>query len=397
MLDDDIGSLSEDFVQAVAERAFSADFVFRSPSKPDGKEVTDVLVLFDDFALVIQAKAQRPGPSGTGYADPSLEWAKKNLARAVRQVGGAIRTIREGRLEFFKNERLGRVTFNRANYPFLYGVVLLDHESEPYNPIDLVPALSDIPAPIHVLSHRDFFRVAQLLDTPMDLINYLEARTDVLLPTLRSIKVHEEAVPMRYYLGHLEKIVRLRSEAHGDPITEEDIRQYASNLRMLATDSLQEKKYGIIIDHLIERLHECESQGGSTTVYVRAATELGRLPRGKRIDYGKRYSDASMKAAHTRKRTWVRIYNRRRSLCLILLASPLPRTERARRAKELGAIAHLAKAYHEVRCAIGIATEAGAEMGSSYDVALKESSPVSDPEAKVLGREIFEQPEESSA
>lgn len=395
-----IGSASEDFVQAVAERAFSPDFVFRSPRKPDGKEVTDVLVLFDDFALVIQAKAQRPSPTGTGYTDTSLDWVRKNLEKASRQVAGALRTIREGRLTFVENKRLGRVPFNPADHPFLYGVVLLDHESEPYDPIDLVPSLSDIPAPTHVLSHRDFFRAAKLLDTPSDLINYLEARTDVLLPTLKPIKVHEESRAMRYYLSHLEEIICLRSQVHGDPVMEVNCRKYAEDLRMLAAEAHPDKKCGVIIDHLIDRLHELEAQGESfpeipphvaTKVYRRAAIELGNLPRSQRLEYGKRYLSVSIKAAQSRKPNWVRIYKRRRSLCIILYASPLPKTDRVRRSEKLAAITSLAKAYHEVRTAIGVATEAGNEMGSSYDVVLKESPPVPDPKAQELGREIFGQ------
>ncbi len=396
----DIGSTSEDFVQAVAERAFSPDFVFRSPHKPNGKEVTDVLVLFDDFALVIQAKAQRLGPTGTGYTDNSLDWVRKNLEKASRQVSGALRTIREGRLMFVENKRLGRVPFNSADHPFLYGVILLDHESEPYDPIDLAPSLSGIPAPTHVLSHRDLFMAAKLLNTPSDLINYLEARTDVLLPTLKPIKVHEESRAMGYYLSHLEEIICLCSQVHGVPVMEVKCRKYAEDLRMLAAEAHPDKRCGVIIDHMIDRLHELGSQGESspeisphvaTKVYTRVAIELGNLPRSKRLEYGKRYLSVLIKAAQTRKPNWVRIYNKRRSLCIILYASPLSKTDRVRRSEELAAITSLAKAYHEVRTAIGVATEAGNEMGSSYDFALKESPPMPDPKAQELGREVFGQ------
>ena len=56
--------MTEDAVQSSVEDAFSSDFVFRSPRKEDGKEVTDILVIFDDVGLVIQSKAQALSSDG---------------------------------------------------------------------------------------------------------------------------------------------------------------------------------------------------------------------------------------------------------------------------------------------------------------------------------------------
>ena len=53
-----IGIITEDAVQKIVEDAFSSDFIFRSPRRVEGKEVTDILVLFDDFALIIQVKSE---------------------------------------------------------------------------------------------------------------------------------------------------------------------------------------------------------------------------------------------------------------------------------------------------------------------------------------------------
>ncbi|GAH51118.1 unnamed protein product, partial [marine sediment metagenome] len=98
-----VGHLAEDEVQQAVEEAFSPDFVFRSPRHEGGKEVTDVLVLFDDVALVIQSKAQAIDLQKS-RSELSLDWAAKNLTKAGRQLRGAVRAIRSGRVSYVEND-----------------------------------------------------------------------------------------------------------------------------------------------------------------------------------------------------------------------------------------------------------------------------------------------------
>jgi hypothetical protein len=120
----DIGARTEDEVQASVEGAFSPLFVFRAPRKEDQDEVTDVLVPWHDVGLVIQVKAQALDPSGQGSQKDPLSWVRKNLAKAGRQVAGAVRAIRDGRLAYVE-PRCQRISVVTYTYPFLIGKAFL--------------------------------------------------------------------------------------------------------------------------------------------------------------------------------------------------------------------------------------------------------------------------------
>lgn len=394
-----VGDMTEDAVQAAVEDAFSPDFVFRSPRREDGKEVTDVLVLFDDVGLVIQSKAQAIS-SGGSDTDGTLDWAAKNLAKAGRQVGGAVRAIRSGRVPYMENTRRGRIPFTSNEFPWLYGLIVLHHYSGAYDPIQLVPALRKVHVPVHVISFRDFWNLSKLLDTPGDLINYLEHRTDVLIPTLHP-RVHEEQKAFSYYLDHLEDIMALRAKARGDLFTAEDARPYAQNLRRVVAGEHPDLRAGLVIDHMIKKIHDLDPElealdvegrivpWSDKIVYYKIATELGYIPRVRRITLGRLYLKIAKLAADSGKTSFQLTHSRGRSDCMLFIASPLPRSERKKRAEELLAMTALAKAYHQVNRAIGVATEPAGQMGSSYDMVLLEFPPIPDETAQKLGREVF--------
>ncbi len=392
--------MAEDFVQAVAEKAFSPDFVFRSPRRVSSKEVTDILILFDDTALVIQAKAQAPSATGYGYdSGPSIDWASKHLAKAGRQVSGAVRSIRAGQVKFVENRRRGRIPFNQADFPFIHGVILIDHKSEPYEASTLVPELARVQVPIHTLSFVDFMNLAKILDAPNDLVNYFDARTEVLVPSFRPM-VHEENKTFGRYLARLEEITVMRSGLHGKPVTEADVKTYAEGLRQIVQGNHPSYKSGLVIDQIIDRLHDLDPKISSVRpqmdepipdrmAYARIATELGKITRIRRIELGQRYLSTALKAAQSGKTSWVRAYSKSRDSCLLLVCTPHARNERQKRVEELRALTAFAKAYHMVSKAIGVATEPAGQMGSSYDVVLLESPPKFDAHAQEIGRQIF--------
>lgn len=59
------------------------------------------------------------------------------------------------------------------------GLIILAHDSAPYDATELVPELLTACFPIHVFSLKDFAIVASRFDTAADLINFLELRTDI--------------------------------------------------------------------------------------------------------------------------------------------------------------------------------------------------------------------------
>lgn len=393
-----IGDATEDEVQRSVESAFSPLFVFRAPRKDeDQEEVTDVLVPWDDVALVIQVKAQAVGASGADVGN-SLRWAKKNLSKAGRQVAGAIRAIRDGRMTHMENPLRGRAPFPSHEIKWLYGVIVLHHVSPAYDPFQLVPELQQTTVPLHVLSFRDFQNLAYFLDTPVDLINYFEERSSVLLPTLRP-QVHEEEAVFRYWLGNLESLTAFRAANLGESCTEEDVRVYAEHLRRLWAGALPEAGLGGVIDHMIARAHEHDPSLApprrSEEVMIKpsdpvsVAAELSKIPRVRRIALGRRYWRTIWRAAEHQSDAMRTTYSRSRNECMLFLASPLPITEREERRNRLLDYTEMLKHYRQVRKAIGIATEAGEDAGRSYDFVVIEHEPIENAEAFLAAQEFF--------
>ena len=399
----DIGDPTEDAVQKGVEDAFSSDFVFRSPRREGGKEVTDVLVLYDDVGLVIQAKAKAVDPNGN-EDQKSIDWAGKNLKKAFRQTKGAIRAIREGRMTFVENRRRGRIPFQQSEFPCLYGLIVLHQRAEPYLPQDLVPEIKDCGFPLHVLSFSDFANLANYLDTPIDLVNYFEARSDVLIPMLNP-RVHEEINAFVYFFDRLEEIMALRAKARGEGDgSTEPFKPYAVAMRSLVFEQNVDTSPGLVIDDVINRLHEQDPDleaitvGGKETprngmsVYPRIATELNKIPRVRRIALGRQFLRIAKLAAEKNESHHVLTHSPSRSDCILFMASPLPKEERKQRLEELLCMTTLGKTYHQVHRAIGICTEPAGRMGSSYDVVFLEHPPTPDKEGEELGRKVFGEP-----
>jgi hypothetical protein len=55
------GQRAEAVIHSLATKTFLADWCYPNPKKPDGKELCDLLVVFDDTALIWQIK------DGIGY------------------------------------------------------------------------------------------------------------------------------------------------------------------------------------------------------------------------------------------------------------------------------------------------------------------------------------------
>jgi hypothetical protein len=378
----DLGTQTEDDVQRFVEHSFSADFVFRSPQHLKGglqKETTDVFVLFDDVAMPIQVKAQAYNADGSPREDDP-NWTKRNLEKAVSQLKGAVRTIKAGQIVRLENNRRGAVQFSADMFRYVYGLVVLNHVSAPFDPVELVPEIADLGVPVHVLSFVDFYNLNRILDTPADLIEYFESRADVLIPTFHP-KVHEEQAVFDYYIEHFEEVVSLRAKHHGDDISPDVFKHNGEVLRRIYRgDYAEELKASRFVDKIIDRTHQVDPSApspfeGGERDYVPIATYLGSLPRSRRAIYGKAFLDAIKRAGDTNDEAFAHFSSAHRSECLLFLASPRPREKRKERNTELHQLLWLLKATRQVRRAMGIVTEAGFGKGRSYDFVLIESDP----------------------
>jgi hypothetical protein len=155
------------------ERSFFRDFVYRNPKgEKKGQELADAVVLFDDVVIMVQVKAQ----CGKHEA---LAWATEKLLEALKQVVKTHESLTQGKIKTLKNDFYGEMEFEPKAYPNRIGLIILAHESEPYNAAGLVPELLKAAFPIHVFSLKDFATIASRFDIAGDFITFLELRGDV--------------------------------------------------------------------------------------------------------------------------------------------------------------------------------------------------------------------------
>ena len=78
----DKGTTAEKVIHDLATKTFFTDWCYPNPKKPDGNELCDLLVVFDDTALISQIKDLKTDDKGR-YKQAEVE---KNL----RQLSGGV-------------------------------------------------------------------------------------------------------------------------------------------------------------------------------------------------------------------------------------------------------------------------------------------------------------------
>ncbi len=346
------------------ESAFFRDFVYRNPASKGGKgELADAVVLFDDVALMVQVAAHHS-------ARPATDWAAKQIPEKVRQLQHSHRMLTDGHITVLENEFFGALGYDPQKYTSKVGLVVLDHECEPYDPTILEPALRDPKFPIHVLSLRDLHELLSRLDTAADLILYLDYRHEMgpAVPKL----VHREVEAARAVLQHLADFTRQTAPHLPEAVVERTAQMFretlSGNLRASAG-----WRYSLIVDEMIARAHDVDESlsysvaaGPSSSLQI--AQFLGWLNRFRRVLLGKRIWDLCNDACDGKQHYFAH-HQRQRGTSFVCLSWDAPREQRA---KFLQLLCRAAQVNHGTRTVLGVATEANNGKGRSHDYVLIE-------------------------
>src|SRR4030043_2335371 len=79
------GKNAEGFVHELALKTFLTDWCYLNPVLPDGKELCDLLVVFDNVAIIWQIKNLKLDANG--------RYKKAEVERNLRQLAGARRQL----------------------------------------------------------------------------------------------------------------------------------------------------------------------------------------------------------------------------------------------------------------------------------------------------------------
>jgi hypothetical protein len=347
------GVAPEAVVQDLAVRSFFTDWCYPNPTLADGKELCDLLIVFDRVVIIFQIKNLKLGPDG--------RYSRNEVNKNIRQLSGARRQMFNLKRPIsLTNPRRGVEVFDPSTVQEVYLISVLAGEGEAVFPA--VEAIKDNTA--HVFTSSFVETALTELDTVADFVQYLKAKEALLqkLNTLLIIGGEEEL--LAHYLTQGRTFDALANVT--DAVLEEGCwAALQEKPEYKAKKRADETSYGW--DRMIDRVHERGS-----LQYERLARELARPSRFERRVLSRVFFEAHKMAYEDSVHDVVRrvLPTNGRTYCFIFADDPEPRD---RRKAMLLALCFVARGkYKENATVIGIATEKKLRPECTYDYYLLE-------------------------
>ena len=351
------GATAEDFLEALATRSFFLDWCFRSPALPNGRELCDLLVVFDHTAIIWQVKDLKLDEHG--------RYKAAEVQKNFRQLSGAFRQLFELKTPVaLVNARRTTETFDpsRITDVFLISALLGDGE-EHFSGFAEVQERS-----VHVFTRGFTEIVLGELDTISEFVEYLRAKQVLLASKSKSlVLLGGEENLLGFYLQNNRSFTRL---AEATDVTIEDgfwtaLQQDPGYRAKKAADRIS-----YAWDSIIERAHE------GSTQYEQVARELARPNRFERRVLAQSFYDMHVAAhedtAHpiARRITVGRdpVPGRQTTYVFLFIEETGSRDLRREMLHGLCVVAR--DIYRSNRTVVGIATEKRLAPGCSYDFCL---------------------------
>jgi hypothetical protein len=341
------GAQAEEALHQLAFKSFLKEWCHPNPKRDDGKEICDLLVLFDDQLAIIQIKDIR-------FSGNDERYIRKAIDDPCKQILGAERTLFEkkqpiiltnpfGHSHQFEPEKVSRV---------IRLVVSVGDGDVPFN---AVRDLGD--KTIHIFD-KSVETVLNELDTIADFSKYLSDKEQLLMRSdFASLTMFREADLLGDYIFHGKSFDHLKglNAVHYEEGIWEEVTSKSDYIAKQEADRIS-----YFWDFLVDFAHECKEPE-----YREIARELSRLDR-----FDRRCASESFFSAHELaekrgldfRRTW-----ELKGVTYVYVFTPADRA-RSQRVAQLRDVCTVArhKLRHNSRV-IGIATEIGKEIPHSYD------------------------------
>ena len=346
------GKKAEEFVHELAKKSFLEDWCYCNPKLPNGKEICDLLIIYDEIAIIWQIKDIKLNDNG--------KYKKSEIDKNLRQINGAKRSLFELKIPIeLENPRRGKELFNPKQIKTVYLISALLGDGEDF--FSFVENINN--HIIHTFTRIFTEIVLGELDTIKDFINYLEEKEDLITADNEIIISGGEEELLAYYLmneHNFEKIKKVNMIIIEDDLWED----YINRPECIAKKKEDEISYGW--DEIINRAHTC---GGE---YELIARELARPSRFERRCLGKAFYEAHVIAHNQKeKNTFRRVIKiGDATYCFLFMDDIEPRKNRK---LLLSSICYVARGlYQNNTKVIGIATEMKSHRQCSYDFSLLE-------------------------
>lgn len=344
------GVKAEKVVHELATKTFFIDWCFLNPKFPNGKELCDLLVIFDEIVIIWQIKDLKLDKDG--------KYNKAEVDKNLRQIAGARRQLFDLKTPIrLQNARRNEEILDSSKIKQIFLIsVLLGEGEEFFSFIDEIKNNK-----VHVFT-RDFTQIVlNELDTVSDFIDYLKAK-ELFIDTEKSLVIiGGEEEFLAFYLMNDRSFERLNKADH--IMIQDGSWEHLQNKPEYKAKRKEDKiSYGW--DSIINRAHEGSEK------YELVARELARPNRFQRRYLSKVFFEAHVFAHKDEEHDLLRRIMPADDItyCFLFQDDPEPRDKRK---AMLAAICWIARGkYQKNKKVLGIATEMKIRPTCSYDFVL---------------------------
>ncbi len=358
------GKKAESILHELAEKTFLTDWCYPNPVLPDGKELCDLLVVFDDTAIIWQLKDTKLDSNGN--------FKESDVGKNRRQLLGACRQLFELKTNItLTNPRRGSETFIPSEIEHIHLISAFFGG----NPSMITSREKANEYLIHTFTRTFTEIVLNELDTIVDFQRYLVDREQLSATGTSLIVLGGEEEILAYYLTNNRSFDKFKNR--DVVLLEEGIwEDLKKHPKYQAKKQADEVSY--LWDGIMDRAHE-----GDSPQYELIARELARHDRFNRRILGKAFLEAHVIAHKVGKtfRRFMFMEDQDVMYCFLFQDDPEPRENRK---GHLTAMCHVARSKHREKKIIGIGTEVRIRPTCSYDFVLLSVHEWTEKDQKVL-------------
>jgi len=348
------GKNAEKMVHQLAEKSFFIDWCFQNPKLPDGKELCDLLVVYDSVAIIWQIKDLKLDDNG--------KYKRKEVEKNIRQLSGARRQLIELKTPVeLENSRRRKENLDPSVITEIFLISVIMGEGEDYG--TFMENYKN--HQVHVLT-GDFLKIVlKELDTISDFTHYLREKEKFLSDNGKHMIITggEEELLANYLMN--KRSFDFLDGYNFVVIEDGSWGKFENAPENIARKEADKISYGW--DSIIERAHE------GSLKYELVARELARPNRFERRCLGKCFYDAHVKANNHCGQSGDAIFRRLQAgndatYCYFFVGDDVPRDKRIPYLEIMCRIAR-GKVLKNTKV-IGIATEGTFRRKCAYDFCL---------------------------
>jgi len=344
------GKNAENFVNELAKKSFLEDWCYMNTKLPKGKEICDLLIVYDEIAIIWQIKDLKLGENG--------EYNQSEVQKNLKQISTAKNRLFKLNIEIeLENPRRGKEIFNSKSIKQVYAVSALLGKGEDY--FSFIENIND--QTVHVFTREFTEIILKELDTIQDFIEYLKEKEKLIALDNQITLLGGEKELLAYYLMNQRNFDELK-EKNSLIFDEGSWDELQKKPEYLAKK--EENKISYSWDSIINGAHIC---GGD---YEQIARELARPNRFYRRTLAKLFYDAHVLAHEEKERNTFKrlIESEGTTYCFIFLKESISREKREGYLSDACYVGR--GTFRKNNKVVGIATEMKIRPTCSYDFCL---------------------------